>query len=145
MAGNRSQQARFNYSDDQGWNVLHYLCRRGNLRSVQIIVEQTCIDLNARTYSDNTALHIAAKNGYFDIVKYLVEQADAARDKMQIFTEEENTQRKRIDVTVLGLENETAAKAARDHGQDEIADYLDRHEKMANHWNNRNCILKLWL
>ena len=114
--------------------MLHYLCRRGNLDSIKIIVEKTCVDLNARTYSDNTALHIAAKNGYFEIVQYLVEEAEAKRDEKKIFTAEENATRKRIDVSVPGLENETAGKAAREHNRDEVADLLDKHERMAKHW-----------
>lgn len=94
------------------------MCRRGALDAIRIIVEKTCIDLNARTYSDNTALHIAAKNGYINTVRYLVEEAEEKRDEMKIFTAEENATRKRIDVCVPGLENETAAKTAHEHDKD---------------------------
>ena len=121
------------------------MCRRGAFEGVKVIAEKTCIDLNARTNSDNTALNIAAKNGHKQNVEYMVEKADLMRDEIMLFTEEENMHRQRLDVTVLGLENELPSKAARDYGWDEVAIYLEKKEKLHNHWANRNCTLKLWL
>ena len=41
------------------------------------------MNLNAKTSSGNTALHTAAKNGQLEIVKYLVEKANKARNYNQ--------------------------------------------------------------
>ena len=48
------------------------------------------------TSSNNSALHIAAKNGHLEVCKYLVEHAKPIR----------------ADVLLRGLDNETAMEAA---------------------------------
>ena len=144
-------KADWNTSDQQGWNVLHWACYFGNQAAVKILVENTRINLNARNSSGNTALHIAAKNGHLNIVKYLVEEANNIRFGIQkqlnlldqsVILNEDNYM---IDVLAKGLDDVTAMEAAALVGQDEIANYLAKHQKKMEHWRNRNCLFKLWL
>lgn len=82
--------------------------------------------MNSTTSSQNSPLHIAAKNGHLEICKFLVENS-------------------RADVLLKGLDNETPYESARDMGKHEVGHYLKYHEKRMQHWRNRSCLLKLYL
>lgn len=68
----------------------------GHLECVKLLVEEAEIYVNSVTSSNNSALHIAAKNGHLEVCKYLVEHAKPIR----------------ADVLLRGLDNETAMEAA---------------------------------
>ena len=87
------------------------------------------MDINAINSSSNTPLHVAAKNGYFEICKYLVEDARPIK----------------ANVLLKGLENETPKEAATQHGKTRVSEFLSIHQKKAGNWNNRNCLLKLMI
>jgi len=58
--------------DIEGWTVLFSACRRGNLESVQEIVNYI-LDINKQDSKfKNTALMYACRYGYLDIVKFLI-------------------------------------------------------------------------
>lgn len=71
------------------------------------------LNVNSLTSSNNTALHIAAKNGHLAICKYLVEEAKPLK----------------ADVLLKGLDNDTPCVAALEMGKYEEGKYLRHHEK----------------
>ena len=91
---------------------------------VQLLVEQAKISVDGKIASGYTPLHIAARNNYLNICKFLVEQH-------------------RADVLVEGLEKDTPRKSAEELGKVEVAEYLLKHEKRMLMWKNRNCLLKI--
>ena len=95
---------------------------------MKVLVELGGFNVNSTTSSQNSCLHIAAKNGHLAICKYLVEES-----------------RQKADVLLKGLENDTPCEAARAMGQVEEEEYLRYHEKRMLHWRNRSCLLKLYL
>ena len=96
---------------------------------VKILAEQTDAKLNARTTSDYTPLHIAAKNGHTEVVKYLVEKAGKIRD----YPAEETD---RVDILLRGLEDELPSSCAHDMNHYELGKYLEEHEKIKMRWRN---------
>jgi hypothetical protein len=55
-------------------NALHYACKLGHLKAVQVLIECAKFDLNAQTNSleRNTGLNIVCDLGYIEIAKVLV-------------------------------------------------------------------------
>ncbi len=94
-----------------------------------MLVELGKVDVNITNSSNNTALHIAAKNGLLEICKYLVEHAKPTKS----------------DVLIKGLDAETAREAANDMGNYDVGKYMGFHERRMRNWRNRNCLLKLFL
>jgi hypothetical protein len=92
-------------------------------------VEKAGLNVNALTSSNNTCLHIAAKNGYIGICKYLVEEAKPLK----------------ADVLIKGLDNDTPCEAALEMGKVAEGNYLLYHQKRMQHWRNRSCLLKFYL
>jgi ankyrin repeat protein len=75
-------------------------------------VEQGKLNVNSLTSSNNTALHIASKNGHLDVCKYLVEDAKPLK----------------ADILLKGLDNDTPSEAALEMGKLEECKYLKYHE-----------------
>jgi ankyrin repeat protein len=115
--------------DQSGWNALHHACHQGTIECVKVLVEEAEIPINALTNSNNSPLHTAAKNGHLSICKYMIEHAKPEK----------------ANVLLTGLEGETPMETALDHGKNEVGEYLTHHENRMRHWNNRNCLLKLYL
>lgn len=115
--------------DSCGWSALHHACLYGQLGCVKVLVEEAELPINSITNSNNTALHTAAKNGHFSVCKYLVEEAKPIK----------------ANVLSKGLDNETPMASAMNHGKFEVGELLEYHERRMRHWNNRSCLLKLYL
>ena len=58
--------------NENGWNVIHYATRGGDLKLVQLFI-QNGIDIYSKTKLSSNCLHIAATNGHFNLCKTLVE------------------------------------------------------------------------
>ena len=58
----------------KGQSVLHFAAKNGILDTVQLLLDQYRIDINAQDDYGNTALSIAVDNGDEDIVRLLVNQ-----------------------------------------------------------------------
>ena len=110
------------------WTALHYACQRGNLSCVKLLIEKGKLGINNITSSNNSALHIAAKNGHLLVCKYLVEDALPFK----------------ADVLIKGLDNDTAKDASADMGKEEVARYLDYHQNKMQHWKNRGALIKIY-
>lgn len=96
---------------------------------VRVLVEIGKIDVNMPNSSNNSALHIAAKNGLQEICKYLVDCAKPVK----------------ADVLIKGLDGETPKEAAMEMGHYEVGKFLAYHEKRMRNWRNRNALLKMYL
>lgn len=60
-----------NYVDNLGYSVLHRACEKGNLEIVKALCEAGAdVNKNCKGYYP---IDIATKNGFLDIVKYLIE------------------------------------------------------------------------
>jgi ankyrin repeat protein len=79
------------------------------------------LSINALTSSNNSCLHIAAMNGHLEVCKYLIEEAKPHK----------------VDVLLLGLNNETAAEAAFNAGKKETYNYVLEHQIKMQNWRNR--------
>ena len=58
--------------NENGWNVLHYAARGGNLSLLELFI-QNGINIYSKTKLNSNCLHIAATNGHFNLCKKLVE------------------------------------------------------------------------
>ena len=58
--------------NENGWNVLHYAARNGDLKLLQLFIQNE-IDIYSKTKLNSNCLHIAATNGHFNLCKTLVE------------------------------------------------------------------------
>ncbi len=66
-------KADVNKADAKGYTALHYASESGDLKSVESLLKEETIDLNAITHEDgNTALHFAVKIKNHEIVKLLL-------------------------------------------------------------------------
>ncbi|NGX34946.1 MAG: hypothetical protein K1060chlam1_01308 [Candidatus Anoxychlamydiales bacterium] len=54
---------------------------KGHIKTLKLILKETCIDINVLDKSYNTALMIASKSGYFEIVDYLIQQGAKINEK----------------------------------------------------------------
>lgn len=63
----------FLFGDDSGWNILHKAVYDQNISKVQEIVAAKSIDIDAKSKSNLSALHMAIKQRDFEIVRFLVE------------------------------------------------------------------------
>ena len=75
------------------------------------MIEIGQLNINNVTSSNNTALHIAAKNGHLNVCKYLVEEAKPIK----------------ADVLIRGLDNDTPKDAAMDMGKFDEGNFLAFH------------------
>ena len=59
-----------------GWTALHYACFGGNIKIVALLLETqqltTCGLVNIQDKNGDTALHLASRSGYREIVKKLL-------------------------------------------------------------------------
>jgi ankyrin repeat protein len=70
-----------------GYTSLHRACMYGALETVVSLSRDARVDVFAKTNTDQSALHLAAKGGYFAVVKYLVDEASLdinATDEFQL-------------------------------------------------------------
>ncbi|NGX46328.1 MAG: Phosphocholine transferase AnkX, partial [Chlamydiae bacterium] len=58
--------------DSAGCNALHFACIGGSLETVQVLTSH--IDLKATTTSSQTPLMLAAQNGHFTVIQFLLEK-----------------------------------------------------------------------
>jgi len=72
-----------NVKNQNGWNALHYLCKKElnrNLDLIKIILSKPNIDVNAQNGNGDTALHLIFNEGLkkntFEIVKLLLSHPD---------------------------------------------------------------------
>lgn len=87
-----------------GWTALQIAANRGQLGAVKVLVEHKA-NLNFQhEMTKNTALHLAAMNGYKDVVQYLIDAGADVNLKM------------RGDVAIL--------RVIRDMGNTEMVDIL---------------------
>jgi len=122
-----SRSNTMDHRDINSFNALHYACMYGNLACVVSLVEEARIPINNVPTSGYTALHIAARNNRLEICQYLVLQAKPQK----------------ADVLIRGLEKDTPKEAAVELQREEIAEFLDYHERRMTMWKNRNCLLKI--
>lgn len=73
----------FNYSDDCGYSALHVAAEVGSISNVKLLVLDDAELVKQVNKSDQTALHVACKNGYKDIVSLLLKSGanPLAREK----------------------------------------------------------------
>ena len=105
------QSVNFDHKDIYEWTALHYACQVGSLSCVRLLIEKGKLNINNITSSNNSALHIAAKNGHLRVCQYLVEEAHPIK----------------ADVLIKGLDNDTAKDASADMGKEDVAKYLEYH------------------
>lgn len=58
-------------TDQNGWNVMHFAAKLGNLRVSQNLQSEN-LDVCSKTLTKMTVLHIALINGNFDLCKYIL-------------------------------------------------------------------------
>jgi len=105
LADNRTNP---NHMSTSGMSALHMAAQRGRLLSVRAMLTHPSLEINQQTpdaHGADTALHMAARLGKAKVVRALI--ADP-----------------RIDLGVVNKEGDSAALAARDAGQGELADLL---------------------
>lgn len=61
--------------DQNGWNVMHFAAKGGNLRIFQTFKSED-LNLCQKTHDQMTVLHIASLYGHFDLCKYILENGD---------------------------------------------------------------------
>lgn len=89
--------------------ALHVASLKGQLESVQYLLDKLHMDVNYQDRTGSTALMYAAWQGHFDIVKYLVEKHNA-------------------NISIVNLKGGTAKRYAQYAGKNEIAEYLNKHQ-----------------
>lgn len=62
-------------TDQNGWNVMHFAAKGGNLRIFQLLQSQD-LDVCSKTHDQMTVLHIATQSGHFDLCKYILENRE---------------------------------------------------------------------
>lgn len=62
-------------TDQNGWNVMHFAAKGGNLRIFQLLQSQD-LDVCSKTHDQMTALHIATQRGHYDLCKYILENRE---------------------------------------------------------------------
>lgn len=62
-------------TDRNGWNVIHFAAKGGNLRIFQYLQSET-LDVGSKTHDQMTVLHIATRSGHFDLCKYILENKE---------------------------------------------------------------------
>lgn len=62
-------------TDQNGWNIMHYAAKGGNLRIFQTFKSED-LNLCQKTHDQMTVLHIASRYGHFDLCKYILENRD---------------------------------------------------------------------
>lgn len=67
--------------DQNGWNVLHFAAKGGNLKIFQRLQSET-LDVCSKTHDQMTVLHIAAQSGHYDLCKYILENREF-KDKLK--------------------------------------------------------------
>ncbi|XP_067652983.1 uncharacterized protein [Haliotis asinina] len=60
--------------DGYGNNVLHFVCRDGDLETVKLIMSMNVVDINSRGWNSMTPVMWAAGKGHRDVVKFLVDR-----------------------------------------------------------------------
>eukprot|EP00733_Pompholyxophrys_punicea_P001353 Pompholyxophrys_punicea_v1_NODE_640_length_1540_cov_18.216835.p1 type:complete len:209 gc:universal NODE_640_length_1540_cov_18.216835:373-999(+) len=81
MAKTQAPLVNLNSSKEALCVSLLYSASRGNIEGVQLIIENELIDIDTGDYDKRTALHVAAGEGHYDIVKYLVERGASVNVK----------------------------------------------------------------
>ena len=59
-------------TNSEGWNVLHYAAKSGNLDLFKYFVQNGC-DVTSKTKQSTTSLHVAGKGGHLNLCKALLE------------------------------------------------------------------------
>lgn len=59
-------------TDQNGWNVMHFAAKGGNLKIFQLLQSQD-LDVCTKTHDQMTVLHIATQSGHYDLCKYILE------------------------------------------------------------------------
>lgn len=67
----QSQNIDETTTDDDGANCLHYVCRGGNVKLVEYLVNTKQFNVSKKTKFGSTAFHEASASGSLDIVKWL--------------------------------------------------------------------------
>ncbi|XP_067668251.1 uncharacterized protein [Haliotis asinina] len=80
-----SKGASLSLTDKSGNNILHFACLGGHKDIVQNILSKETVDINSKDRYDRTAVNMAERNGYIDVVDLLVRNgADLSlQDKME--------------------------------------------------------------
>ena len=80
-------------------------CEKGDLLSVQWLIEKEKVDVNKKDENGEYLLHIAAINGHLDIIKYLIEKQN-------------------VYIDIKGKSQKTALIYASEKGDLDIVEYL---------------------
>ena len=62
-----------NDQDRRGWTAVHYACLYNNPQSLSVMLKEINININLRTISNNTPLHIACRDGSLKCVQILLD------------------------------------------------------------------------
>ena len=63
----------------RGWRLIHFVCKRGNIDGLEVIISLGA-DPSAKTRNGDTTLHISCKHGHYDCVKYLLKVRNGLKD-----------------------------------------------------------------
>lgn len=66
-------------TNQNGWNVMHFAAKGGNLKIFQHLHSKT-LDLCSKTHDQMTVLHIASQSGHFNLCKYILENKDFEKE-----------------------------------------------------------------
>lgn len=66
-------------TNQNGWNVMHFAAKGGNLKIFQHLHSKTS-DLCSKTHDQMNVLHIASQSGHFNLCKYILENKDFEKE-----------------------------------------------------------------
>lgn len=62
-------------TDQNGWNVMHFAAKGGNLRIFQKLQSEN-LNVCSKTRDKMTVFHIAPQNGNYDLCKYILDNTE---------------------------------------------------------------------
>ena len=137
-----------NIQDDDGNTPLHIATWKGDLELVKLVVESSTVSIDPDVFNHHkqTALHMACKNRYKDIVEYMLTHTKCNPNVQHIYGNTPlhiasrdgygecvkliiETSTVSVDPNLTNINNQTALHLACENGHRNIAEYLLAHSK----------------